>query len=389
MVNGFSKSQYFLLIIILCIQTLLFSFTNWCGIGLTHDSQHYLSAAQSLIKDGSLLNVDGSIYRSWPPLYPFVLSLGGIEHLLKWALVFQWFCYCVISTIIYFLSWHIFEKKFTQITFFIFTAFSATLLLIHRFAWSEPLFIIVLMGSFICFYKSNFKVTKYFFISILLNNVMCMQRLTGIFFILGFGVCYWLCTVNKFKISSLLESSLYVLLSSVSLIIWSIRNAMIEEKPNFLENIDVSTYTDGILFYAKGFSTWFIPSSISHPLIDLFIFSLLIFYFIYLIYRKSDKSISKVLSVVLLVYIGMMVGINKDVTEDYERYLAPVFIPMFIIVFLTIEKIMIVSQSILRFVMKIVVIIVISYSCIRTVKNAIFWHSSGCGYSTSVIMGFK
>lgn len=375
------STSYLLLLAIITGQLFIFLYSTWYGIATEYDSLHYISAAKSLAENGTLKNIDGTAYTAWPPLYPFILSLFGTKYILVWARVVQCLCYCINTGILYFASFYLFEKNSTRITFLVFTCLSATLLIVYRFAWTEGLFIILLYLSFLFFCKSDYKITIYFFISSIINNLLCMQRLAGIFFVAALCICWILVSGKKFSFRTVIESAAYFTLSAVSMIIWNYRNSFIEENPSYLGNIGLSDYTHGIFFYAKGFTSWFIPSVLSNPVIEVLLFGAFAMYLFYIILQSQEKRLQKTLAVIILIYITIMIGINKDITEDYERYLAPIFIPVMIIVCLLVEKTLKLVSG-FGFIIKILLIASMVYVGLRTIKNADFGHDSGCRQSS-------
>ena len=59
------------------VQLALFAYVAAPGLAGTGDSRYYLHAAQTLRESGQLLNIDGTPYRFWPPLYPVLLAVTG------------------------------------------------------------------------------------------------------------------------------------------------------------------------------------------------------------------------------------------------------------------------------------------------------------------------
>lgn len=62
-----------ILIAVVAVAVVLVSTARF-GIGLTPDSAAYLSATQGLVQGNGFTQYDGSVYASWPPLYPVALA---------------------------------------------------------------------------------------------------------------------------------------------------------------------------------------------------------------------------------------------------------------------------------------------------------------------------
>lgn len=373
------NKPYLLLSVIVAVQALIFLYTTWCGIAAEFDSLHYFSAAKSFAENGALKNPDGTVYTVWPPLYPLMLSLCGAKYIPAWTKFFQCICYCANTVILYKISFYLFEKKYTRIVFLLFTCFSTTLLVVHRFAWTEGLFILLLSLSFLCFYKSDYKISAYFFLSVIINNLLCMQRLAGIFFIIGFSICLFFLSEKKISFRSLMESGLYFSLSSISMVIWNYRNSFIEQEPSYLSNIGLSSYTHGIFFYAKGFTSWFMPAMFSNTLIEVVFSAAFVLYLLLILWQSHEKNLLKALAIIILVYMAIMIGINKDITEDFERYLSPVLIPVMIIVCTLGEKMIKTGSVKFAMLVKVLLLVSLSYACMRTIRNVHFGHAASCG----------
>ena len=54
----------------------VWSITGPYGPGSSLDSVTYLSVARNLATGQGLVRFDGWVYTAWPPLYPWLLSLG-------------------------------------------------------------------------------------------------------------------------------------------------------------------------------------------------------------------------------------------------------------------------------------------------------------------------
>ena len=48
------------------------------GVGLTHDSLHYIEVARNVLAGEGLTNYDGAIHTIWPPGYPILLAVAGL-----------------------------------------------------------------------------------------------------------------------------------------------------------------------------------------------------------------------------------------------------------------------------------------------------------------------
>lgn len=172
-VNFFAN---FRLVAFLClvVSGIMYGYSTWCGLGITYDSQHYLSAASSLLQDGVLENADGSIYSNWPPLYPVFLALFGTdEFLIKIGqgvvlLGIIYLTYCVVSQSI--------TDKVLRAFLLIGVAVGTPIMLINVFVWSEGLFVLLTLIMYLLFQKYQQSPKWYLLIGlIIVSNLLCLQ----------------------------------------------------------------------------------------------------------------------------------------------------------------------------------------------------------------------
>lgn len=169
---------------------------------------------------------------NFPPLYPLVLSVVGtfgVDPIIssRWmgALVFGLLILVIASSIYRFSNGSI----WSTITGSLLAALAPSLLIIHSYAWSEPLFILFgFLG--ILFLASYFQNGRKYFLLLhaLLSSFAFLTRYAGFAFIV-FGI--WVLLRSRFdwgkKVKSLI---LYCLITIVPMLCWMVRTYVMTGK---------------------------------------------------------------------------------------------------------------------------------------------------------------
>ncbi len=335
----------------------LFVFISNKGLGSTVDAEAYIFAAQSLKKEFSLLTPYG-YYTNWTPLFPFLLAMLGIYAT-------QFVALALNIALLYWAGGIVLPKRsIYHYLFFLHSSFSVTFLMIHFFVWSEAWFLVFSLGLFVCFAKAFIQKelsTKTFLLMVVLANLLCLQRLAGVFLVVAFAILiYWHFSFRK--------AFAFSLFSALGLGIWQLRNSFIQEKPDFLENIFMVRWQESYWDYAKTIFNFFFPSYWLPFTLAIFLLFLLLLFLGILLF---EKNLITSISVICLCYLGAMLVLRMNVAGESERYLAPVQ-PFLVLIFWNLvakwDKIIhwkkVFYGSLL---------IILSFQMLRTAKNIKQW----------------
>ncbi len=342
-----------------------------CGIGLTFDSHHYLAAARSLRHSGTLLNADGTVYTNWPPLYPVLLALAQGN----WLLI-------RIGQVLVFLGilflTHQISQKYIQ--HFLVRAFligavtvGTPLVLVTVFVWSEGVFILLTLAMYLFFrrYVTTNQVAA-FIGWIVLSNLLCLQRLVGVVFVVAVGVLFWLIQKDTKR------TIFYVLFSLVSVALWLWRNAQLETTPSFMENVWVTPLEQTWMGYVDAVSTWFVPVNVSFTVKTIVgVLWILGILFFWVWYRPTVCSLAFQATFLALFYLIGMIVLNGTVTE-IDRFAAPGFVWVFLGIGAGLDTVFPSLPHRRRWLMLAIVGVWLLYPVSRTVKNVLFWHEANC-----------
>jgi hypothetical protein len=277
------------------------------GFGLTTDAKAYLYAAESFRKQGELLTPQG-YYTNWTPLFPFLLSFMPVKVLFGATLLLNLF-------LLYWLVHQTIINRFWQTICYLHTSLSVVLVMVHFFVWSEALFLTFLLAITILFLQMLEKERSAFFYSlILLSNLLCLQRMAGIFFVIAFALlfAYYFSWEKAFR---------YFVLSSLGLGLWLVRNSFLQGKPDFLENIWAVTMSESFIGYAESFVKLFVPTY------DMSSWLVIVMFIVILIGSGIHSANEKTLFVLFFLfffYFAVMLALSMNIPFESDRYASPV-----------------------------------------------------------------
>ena len=117
------------------------------GVGLTPDSVNYISVARSLLAGNGFIQFDGDIYHQWPPLYPLLLaaaSLGVFDPLTVAGPLNAGLFGLAVFVVGMYLRTRL-ASRLLLLWCCLAIALAIPLLDVAYFAWSEMLFILLVM----------------------------------------------------------------------------------------------------------------------------------------------------------------------------------------------------------------------------------------------------
>lgn len=365
----FFIKKYFDYILTLIISGILFWTVNIYGLGLTFDSRMYVEIAQE-INSIDFLFVQG--FNVKPPVIPLLISMIG-ENNMVW---FNFLCFLIIQFFGVYWSQRI-NHTVLRFTFLSMLIFATPHLLINSFLWTEPLFLSTMLLTFYLldkYYQTS--QSGYLFATFVLLIILPFVRFAGLFIVFPvFGVLLFL---SKSKQAVLIPILVLLLFSSVWVILYEdgfagrwerFINPLISGRLTHIE-YNLSSYT-------KALSSWFFPYSID-GFFTRFISFLIVLIVIYqssIMYFKKQNSLISVAPLLFLIYCLLMISVFRVEYYAAERYLSIFYLLLMLNFFLQVDQVLQFVQSTLlkRFIYSSVILLA-SYSIIRTIKNVFFWH---------------
>ncbi len=257
---------------------LFFAATAPWGIGTYPDSAAYIAGARNILKGAGYVHFrDATPITHWPPLYSLslvVLGVFGIDPLdgarLQHTFLFGLTIFMV----------GIILKKLTRSTL---TAFfgswlvltSAPMLRVYGFVCSEPLFILLtLPGLFFLSEYARGGPKTFLFYSALLTGLGCLDRYVGVT-VIATGTLFLLLLHQKSILCRLRDAALYVLLSSLPLALWFLRNQLLTQ--NMTNRVvRLHPVSSSYLFqFMDTVSGWILPEEVPSSLRYSMLFILL------------------------------------------------------------------------------------------------------------------
>lgn len=307
--------------------SIMISINTWnYGVGLSNDSVNYIYSGVNLFKLKGFYSVDSLPFINWPPLYPVVIFLLSIFNSSIYSLILYFNIILFSFTILLIgkLAEEIFYSPFTKIIYTFILTFSFQYLYIYTRAWSETIFIPLVVFVILLIIK-DFN-DKYIY---LLLFLCVFTRYIGISLL--FSYFFYKAYIKKDKVfnsNNFLKFIIYDSIILFLLFLWIIRSYLLSTK---LEDLFIYVKIGSIInntFHAyNSISALFIPESFN-AFIRSFLFFLMII-FIIIIYRrlKINNKVLKISYYFSAIYILMLVVLSSVMMLDEiaQRFVTPIY----------------------------------------------------------------
>ena len=336
-------TKYKLLLVLLALLAAAFIFlaTSRYGAGLTPDLVDYIGTARNIIAGAGFNTYDGNPIVSWPPLYPVLLALVSVifrSDPLFLANVLNAFIFGLIVYVGGVLT-------FKHLSTFPALAFVGTLAIlvsiplfkVSIMAWSEPLFILLLLLGLL--FAKSYLEKKDILSLMLLSISVALASLTryigvtlilwGVFIIIGF---YRDTLKNK-----LVHLSLFTLISFPPIGIWLIRNYVISSTLFGPRTSSAHGLSQNLIAVFNSLKIWYIPGIIADHLPTTLIFLGVVFsFFVGLNLKDNWQSMKVVLrqdsSIIVFIIVYTTFLVISSTTSAFDaindRLLSPIYVPL-------------------------------------------------------------
>jgi hypothetical protein len=365
----------YILFPLLLISLLLHWYSYGSGLHLTDDSRHYLAAVESLKESFSFIDKDGHAFLFWPPLFPLILTIVGVQGLI-------WLNYVLavsIAFVSYRIARRIIQHETIRIFYFIYVLLGVHILLISTFLWSELIFLF-LMLLFIDQFQLSHESKVSFYVAIIVGFLMCLQRNAGIFIVTG--VSFWIFLNEAQWKQKIVRATAFFLSVASGCIGWNIyvwafvphHHFTFSETPFQFAWANTEAVAQAML------TTFFPIPFLIIPALLIFVIAL----FLLLMSDLKNNSYLQQISLVSIVYslfLYLVVIINiggfpVDFGEG-DRFISVIVPFMGIIFFKAVEKVFDQQERTFKIVFLILIVCWMTYPLSRTIKNAILWHDTG------------
>lgn len=362
----------------LALFALLYGLACAGGSKLTYDSMAYLAAAKSVREGTMLLNQFGKPYISWPPLYPFLLSVG-----IGWLqpFVFLFHLLCALTTLYFWdrLAVEVLKTPEWRFWFLLVLSLSTPFLMSFVFVWSEAVFLLLL--TVYLFYLQQF--IKYNTRSDIIGAVifaflMLLQRNAGIFLFasVAAGVLFNVSFFHKKQLKFLL---LHFLFGVSGFGAWNLYVLILKGNEQLLTEVEPAfSWQGNVALVLSEAGKLYVPEPGSFLFGILFLVPCLLFV-CYTLYQEKDVWL-RLLIVLLLAYfmvwvivpaVWVVVPAGK---EDISRFLSVIIPVLHLFVFFFLERQTQRVKKKSRVLVFALVACWLVYPALRIIANTMLWH---------------
>lgn len=309
--------------------------TSKYGIGLTPDSTHYLRWSEAISQEGFAF-IFYNKSATFPPFYPLLLSFISAPFHIDSLIVAHWFN-TILSFCFSFLSISLYRKltkNFVILFMFgLFIIFSRPINLVFSYAWSEPLFLFLLL-------LITFSIEKTYYKNLILcgflSALAILTRYAGVAILPA--VCLYI-FIQKYELAEKIKKCFcYATIPTLTYIGYLARNYYFTKT---LMGQRASSITGLISNCDRAFSTVVLWFSCQYFFITTF-FILILGIFVWNYKKELILYISNCQKTVLfsacfsLVYSLFIIISSTTTAYDLinDRLMAPIFLPILLILFL-------------------------------------------------------
>ncbi len=325
--------------------------TSKFGIGVSPDSACYFSIAENVVAGNGYAIYDLQPAVAWPPLYPTTLATAGLFDIeySPWARILNVLLAggIVLLTSLWLLN--NFGLSLLSLIGILGTLLSSTLLKAASFAWTEPMFnLLVLFFLLVAIRAGQKPERKDILLLSMLAALATMTRYIGITLIGFYFLWLWLSGLSaKIKLK---YSFIFGGLSLAPLVIWLIRNySMTSTLSGFRASSDVPVLKN-VLYTLDTFSSWLFVANAYVEFRILIFCLILVLFSVFLLKTIKNSALSdnikiklKAFGLFALIYVLYLITASSIVAFDRIDYrlLSPVYVPILLLVIVVIDSIII------------------------------------------------
>ncbi len=236
------------------------------GPGISSDALNYISTARHLVQGKGYYSFDEKPYTHWPPLYPSLialLNLAGLEPLDAARTI-----NAVSFALVVICSGAVFAKRIKSPLLILLGSaavlISATMLRVSVYAWTEPLFallVILFMLTMTKFLKDGR--LKFLLLAAVCAALAALQRYVGIAVIMAGAAMIFLLSHKTGWLNKLKYSAVFGTISCVPLGLWLLRNKLVASTAADYSLWLDTTFLKEITETLDSLTPWFVTSKFS------------------------------------------------------------------------------------------------------------------------------
>jgi len=350
------------------------------GIGLTDDSVNYIYSGIHLLQMKGFYNYDGSIFINWPPLYSLIISIiSGIGFDIYTALII--FNAIIFGLTVYLLgklSEIIFTSSIIKILYVTTLTFSFQMLFIFTRAWSETIFILLIIIIILTLLKNPEQNVIYL---ILFLSLCVLTRYLGISLVISYYIYFAFIKTGTSKPLKT-YSSKTLLISAIAIIptcLWFIRNRLMTNNITNISFNSTESLFSNINRLLEYTSALFIPESIDAQIRILLLVVLGGFTMWFFIKSKvySDNKLITLISIIYIISLLIISNIFKFDNISY-RFLIPVYFILLALIIRTLEVLILkLNNKITKVLLSIFLALTIIFPIEKGIKHTFINYNDG------------
>lgn len=334
-----SRSTAFSFLVALVAAVAILWATGSFGIGISPDSVSYIAAAHSFTAGYGFLAFDGKPYVAHPPLYPFLMGIAKALLGMDPAATARILSALLVGSTLFGTGHLLFAQcraPWLAATALVGAAVALPLLHVSLMAWSEPLFIFLMVMWFIAAVRYRQHGRDGNSLPALLGMtasaaLACATRNIGVSLIVA-GTLLILMGARRRDARWLRDLALYAT-SLVPLGLWGVRNLLVSE--TVVGSWAASAYplSANLQLTAATVSSWLSPIASTTVTWPALVALLLLVLALGAVVQRRQRPVLTLLLPALLVsilYLVMLIALSTRFAYDQidSRLLAPVYLPL-------------------------------------------------------------
>ncbi len=312
--------------------------TSWYGVGVTPDSVAYISSARSLVAGNGAVIYDGEPLVSWPPAFPTLIAipgLAGVDALPAARFLNALFFGLIVLGGTLLLDKSLADRRLVFVGAMM-LLLSEPLQIVSTRAWSEPLFIVLVVGFIFSMQKFvDSGAPTWLALAILIAALSPMTRYVGVTIIATGCLILLMRHGRRFRVR-VLQSTLFLVLASLPVMFWLVRNYQLSGSLTGPRTPPEVTLIRDVGVAIGTLSEWFLPCALG-----IILFA----------WRASGEKTAQaeeprsghpefvpaVFTIVYAVVLVVTAGLTRADAFDH-RMLSPIYVPLLFLFLLWLDR---------------------------------------------------
>jgi len=318
------------------------------GTGTTSDTASYFAVAEHLLQGRGFTGYDGNPYSSWPPLFPMMLSVGGLLGMEASAAA-RWINVLAFAITVGALAVWLRDRMhsgFLRWAAPCFFLFAYPLLRVSIHAWTEPLFVLFSSLFLLILARGPAERGRAAFAAlVLLATLAWLDRYVGITLV-GTGALILLLEGGGGFARRLGRAVLFGALASLLPLIWILRNMALTGAPAGERSPSTFSFLTNLQSALKQMGWWIVPERLGAPGGILALLAVLAFLLVvgsrFRHGGEGTRRDLRVFALYSLLYLAFMLYTSSRYAFEvlHTRYLIGIHVPLFLAFFRVLDPLL-------------------------------------------------